>query len=206
MKTLNHYASVGLTVGVLSAASLTFISCSSTTPPPPATETGALAYQAGVPGGVIVNTLEVRAKVTAIDQTTRKVSLMGPDGKQFTVKAPPEAINLDQVKVGDMVKATLTEELVVFVGNQASSGDLAAAVVALAPKGAPAGGVVAAVTQVTGTVTAINQQKRTATVRFADGTVKTFPVRSDVDLSRRKVGEQIVFRITETLALSLQKL
>jgi hypothetical protein len=47
-----------------------------------------------VPGGVIGNTIEVRAKVTAIDQTTRKATLLGPDGKKFTVKAPPEAINL----------------------------------------------------------------------------------------------------------------
>jgi hypothetical protein len=189
MKTLNRFATIGLTVGALSVASLTFISCTSTTPPPPGEATGALAYQEGVPGGVVVNTVEVRAKVTAIDLTTRKATLMGPDGKKFTVKAPPEAINLDQVKVGDRVKATLTEELVVYLGDKTSAADDGgAAVVALAAKGAPAGGVAASVEQVTGTVTAIDQQKRTATLRFEDGTVKTFPVRSDVDLSQRKVG------------------
>jgi hypothetical protein len=31
-------------------------------------------------------------------------------------------------------------------------------------------------------------------------------VRSDVDLSQRKVGDKIVFQLTETLALSLKKL
>jgi Cu/Ag efflux protein CusF len=77
--------------------------------------------------------------------------------------------------------------------------------VALAPKGASPAGLVAETTQSTATVTAIDPAKRTATLRFEDGTTKTFPVRSDVDLSKRKVGEKVVFRATEMLAIKVEK-
>jgi hypothetical protein len=48
-------------------------------------------------------------------------------------------------------------------------------------------------------------EKRTTTLRFDDGTTETFPVRADVDLSRHKVGEQLVFRVTEMIAVWVEK-
>lgn len=51
---------------------------------------------------------------------------------------------------------------------------------------------------------AIDLEKHTATLKFEDGTAKTFPVRSDVDLSKGKIGEQVVFRITEMIAISVE--
>jgi hypothetical protein len=182
------------------------IACSSVSAPPPAQGTTATAYQEGVPGGVVVNTLTVSARVTAVDQAKRRATLMGPDGRTFTVKAGPEAVNFDQVAVGDLVKLTVTEELVVYLQEGgARPQDGSAAMVALAPKGASPAGLVAETTQSTATVTAIDPAKRTATLRFEDGTTKTFPVRSDVDLSKRKVGEKVVFRATEMLAIKVEK-
>ena len=67
------------------------------------------------------------------------------------------------------------------------------------------GGLVAQVTQVTAMVVAIDQTKRTATLRFDDGSTETFPVRDDIDLSRHKVGERVVFRHTEMVAISVEK-
>ena len=62
-----------------------------------------------------------------------------------------------------------------------------------------------AATQVTGTVTAIDQEQRTATLQFKDGSTKTLPVRDDIDLTLRKVGDRVVFRLTEKLAISVEK-
>ncbi len=108
--------------------------------------------------------------------------------------------------MGDLVNATVTEELVVYLDEEGvSSHDKAAAMVALAPKGAKPGGLVAGTTQITGTVTAIDLKKRTATLQFGDGSTKTFPVRDDVDLSQRKVGEHVVFRVTEMIAIFVEK-
>ena len=168
--------------------------------------TGAAVVAEGVPGGAVVQMRELNATVVAIHKASRNVTLMSEDGIKQTVKVGPDAINFEQIHVGDRLKVQVTQELVVQMaepGESAQTGT--ASVVALAPKGAKPGGVMAETTQVTATVTALDQQQRTATLRFEDGSTKTFPVRSDVDLSKRKVGEKVVFSVTEMIALRVQK-
>ena len=199
-------AIVAVSLALLFVSILTLTACSTTSPPPPAKENSSAAFQEGVPGGVIVNTLDVSARVTAIDTPNRKLTLLGPDGDKVTVKVGPEAVNFDQIRVGDLVNATVTEELVVYLDEEgASAPDGATGVVALAPKGAQPGGLVAETVQVTATVTAIDQTNRTATLQFEDGSSKSFPVRDDIDLSQRKVGEKVVFQVTEMIAISVEK-
>lgn len=194
------------TLALLFVVLFTITACATTSPPPPPQVNTAIAVQEGVPGGVTVNSVEVTAKVTAIDTKNRKVTLLLPEGDKETVKVPPEAVNFDQISVGDLVKATLTEEVVVYLEEEgASIPDGFAAGVALAPKGAQPGVVVAEAVKFTATVTAIDQNKRTATLRFDNGTVETFPVRDDIDLSKGKVGEKVVFIVAEMVALSVEK-
>jgi len=193
-------------MALLPAALFTLTSCSSTSTPPPPVGSAVRIYTKGVPGGVVVQTVKMAATVTAIDQAKRKATLLASDGKKFTVTAGPEAVNFDQVRVGDRVNATVTEKVVVSLGDTAaSSREGTASVVARAPKGDQPGGLVAETTQVTAKVIAIDSQKRTATLEFEDGITQTFPVRADVDLSRHKVGEQLVFRLTEMIAIWVEK-
>lgn len=166
----------------------------------------ATVFVEGVPGGVIVNTVEVNAQVIEIDHDKRVATLQGTDGKTFTATAGPGAANFDQVRVGDMVNITLTEELVVFLDEEgAAPVESSSSAVVTAPKGAQPAGLVASTRQVTGMVTAIDPEKRTATLRFKDGSSQTFPVREDIDLTQRKVGDQVVFRLTEKVAVSVEK-
>ena len=193
-------------MAMLLTALITLSACTTASPPPPAAGAGTVAYAEGVPGGVMVNTVDMSARVTAIDTANRKVTLLGPDGDKVTVKVGPEAVNFDQIRVGDLVNATVTEALVVYLDEEgASPPDGSAAMVALAPKGAQPAGLVAETTQVTATVKTIDPTNRTATLEFGDGSTKTFPVRDDIDLSRRKVGEKVVFQITEMIAISVKK-
>lgn len=165
-----------------------------------------VAYADGVAGGVIVQTFELTARVAAINKANREVTLVSDDGIKQKVTVGPEAINFNQIRIGDRLTVTATEEMVVELGVPGEkTGDGAAAVVALAPKGAKPGGLVAETVQVTGTVTAIDAAKRTATLRFEDGTIKTLPVRDDLDLSKRRVGEKVVFQVTEMIAISVKK-
>jgi hypothetical protein len=208
-KPFSHLTSTAgpiITLALIFAVLFMLAACATTTPPPPAQVNTATVVQKGVPGGVTVNSIKVTAKVTAIDTKNRKMTLLLPEGDKETVRVPPEAVNFDQISVGDLVKATLTEEVVVYLDEEgASVPDGYAAGVALAPKGAQPGGVVAETVKVTATVTAIDQVNRTATLRFNDSIVKTFPVRDDIDLSQRKVGEKVVFMVTEVVALSVEK-
>jgi hypothetical protein len=195
-----------LTLALLPAALFTLTSCSSTSKPPPPVGSAVETYRKGVPGGVVVQTVKMTATVTAVDQANRKATLLASDGKKFTVKVGPKAVNFNQVRVGDQVNATVTQKMVVSLDDKAaSSGEGAAAVVARAPEGGQPGGLVAETTQVTARIMAIDSVNRTATLHFEDGITQTFPVRNDVDLSRLKMGEPVVFRITEMIAIWVEK-
>jgi len=190
-------------LALLTSSMLAFTSCSTE---PKGESAGFSAIQQGVPGGVIVQTYKVTATVTAVDAASRKVTLTMADGAKTTVKAGPEVVNFDQIQVGDQVKATVAEQLVMFVrknGEPASDGEDAA--VALAPVGAKPGMVMANTVEVTGKVEAIDLAHRKATLRFPDGTSKTFKVRKDVDMTKGKIGDEVVFRTTEALAISVEK-
>jgi hypothetical protein len=188
--------------GLLSAALLALAACSSTSQPPPAVGSASVSYRKGEPGGVIVQTFKMTATVSAIDQAQRKATLLRPDGLKVTVKAAPGAVNFDQLRVGDHVAATVTERVVASVvkAGTAAGQETTAAAAQDAP-----GGQAAETTQVTARVIAIDLEKRTATLRFADGGTETLHVRDDLDLSRQKVGQQVVFRLTEMTALWIEK-
>lgn len=195
------------TMALLFAALLTLTACTTaSSPPPPAVGGGAVAYTEGMPGGTMVTTVDISARVTAIDTANRKVTLLGPDGKKVTVKVGPEAVNFDQIRVGDLVTATVTEELVVYLDEAgASAPDGSAAMAARSPKGAQPGALVAGTTQATATVMAIDRSNRTATLQFEDGSSQTFAVRDDIDLDLHNVGEKLVFQVTEMIAISVKK-
>jgi len=167
---------------------------------------GAVVTAEGVAGGAIVQTFRLTATVIGINKASRKLSLLSEDGIKQTVSVGPDAVNFGQIQVGDTVKVEATEELVISVaepGDPVRSGT--AEVVTLAPKGAKPGGVVAEVTQVTATITGLDRQKRSASLRFEDGSSRTVAVRADVDLSRYKVGDKVVFSLTEMVAIRVQK-
>lgn len=192
-----------LLIAITPAAILALNSCSST---PKGETTAAAVYEEGVPGGVVVQTHKTTATVTGIDASNRKVTLVSPDGKKTTVKCGPEVINFDQIRIGDQLKVTVAEQLVIYMAKDrppASDGE--AALVALAPKGAKPGAFMANTVQVVAKVTAIDLKHQKATLQFPDGTSKTVAVRKDVDLTQRQVGEEVVIRCTEALAISVER-
>jgi hypothetical protein len=191
---------------LLAAVSLTLVSCSSTTYGPLDEKSQGVSYQKGVPGATIVETHKLTATVTAVDGPNRKVTLLGQDGKTTTLKCGPDVLNFDQIHVGNIVKATVTAELTVAMANAATApADSTTTLVALAPKGAKPGAVMAETQHYTATVTAINLKRHQATLRFPDGSTRTFTVREDVDLTQRKVGEEVAFRVVVAVAIALEK-
>ena len=181
--------------------------CSSTDTSPGLVDGNSMiAYVEGVPGGVMVDSAQASAKVSAIDKQTREVTLTDSEGKTFTAKVGPEAINFDQVEVGDTVTMTMTKTLAIFMGDAgAAATDGDAVLAAGAATGEKPGMVVAGGSQTTATVKAIDLEKHAATLEFADGSTETFPVRKDVDLAERKVGETVVFQIGTMLTIDVAK-
>jgi hypothetical protein len=129
-----------------------------------------------------------------------------PKGIKTTVKAGPEVVNFDEIRVGDQLKITAAQELVVSIageGETSSDGDTQ--MVAVAPKGAKPGAMMAETARITAKVTAIDAEQHEASLQFEDGTTRTVAVRPDVDLSKRKIGDKVVIRITESLAIQVVK-
>jgi hypothetical protein len=73
-----------------------------------------LAPKGAKPGVVAADTIEISAKVTAVNPKMRTVTLMGPEGKSKTVKVA-KTVNLKQIKKGDDVVVRYTEALAILV-------------------------------------------------------------------------------------------
>ena len=153
----------------------------------------------------MVETQQKEATVTAIDPATRIITLTSPEGKQVTFKAGPAVRNFDQIHVGDTVRATTTEALAVALypkGTQPNAGE--STTVAVAPKGGQPGALMVDTTEVTAKILAIDPQSRTVVLQFPDGTKKV-KVGNDVDLTGVKVGEDVTARLTQSLAIKVEK-
>lgn len=201
-------------MALMPAAILTFTSCSSTdkdkggaeaTPKGGTTEAAAYV-QEGVPGGIVVETYKSTATVTSIDPASRKLTMVTPDGTKSKYTAGPEIANFNQIQVGDQVKATLTKQVAVSLlepGATRSPGETS--VVALAPKGAKPGAVMADTVEATARIEALDLKKRKATLMFPDGKKKTYDVRPDVDMTKAHLGQQVLIRVTEAVAIRVEK-
>jgi hypothetical protein len=158
------------------------------------------------PGAIAVETVQMTATVKAVDRSNRTVTLAGPKGKRATYKVGKEAINFDQVRVGDRVKVTVTEALAVFLrpkGTPPSVGEGAA--VALAPKGAMPGGMVATTTEVTAQVVSVDRPSRHVTLELPDGSKRTMSVNPRIDLSQVVPGSAVTVQIADALAIAVDR-
>lgn len=166
----------------------------------------AVGMEKGVPGGVVISTLAVQAKVVEIDYETRELALLVPGGSVAVFEAGPEVVNFPQIQKGDMVKAMVTEQLVVALGaSEAELDDGEEVDVVLAPVGDKPGGIVADTVRMTAAVVEIDGELRTAILRFEDGSERTVGVRDDIDLTQRRIGEKVVFEVTKMIAVSVEK-
>ena len=153
---------------------------------------------------VVVETIEAQATVVAIDATRRTLTLDFQWGEKETFKVHEEAVNFEQIRVGDIVHTLLIEETAVsLVSGGAPPSVGAAAAVALAPEGERPGVVMANTVVVTGTVVAIDGHAHTVTLQFVDGRTEEFNVPKHRDLSNVGLGDSVRLQLTEALAISV---
>jgi Cu/Ag efflux protein CusF len=79
-----------------------------------ADETVALAVLGEKPGGVQATTVEITARIEAVDLQKRKVTLKFDDGTTQTLKVGPD-IRLEKAKVGQTVSIRQTEAMALLV-------------------------------------------------------------------------------------------
>ena len=159
------------------------------------------------PAGAAIVTETRTATVESVDPKKRIVTLKNADGKTATVQLGKRAVNFDQIKPGDQVRATMAEEVAVSIDKSgAPSTAEERRVVAVAPKGARPGFIIADSKQVAGKIESIDAEQRIVTLT-EPGSEKPRKVKvgREVDLSQFKPGDEVSARITEAMAIVVEK-
>ncbi len=150
-------------------------------------------------------TTTVTSKVKAVDQKTRMVTLVNDSGEELTFKADARIKNLPQVKVGDLVTATVTESLSARVLKPGESVPVSAGgeTLASAPLGAKPAAYAAKEKYAVATVVSIDKENMIVTLKAADG--ETYPVKAKErkNVDKLAVGDNIELHATQSLAIEV---
>jgi hypothetical protein len=172
--------------------------------PPPAAPTAAQPLPRGTVGA---NLVTATARVKAVDQQTRLVTLERADGSEVTVYADDTVRNLPQVHVGDEVTASFYESLAYEVKKPgtAASGATVAEEAARAQRGAKPAGAGARVTTIVATIVGLDQAAGTVTLQGPTGRATTIKARDPRNLERVAVGDLVEITYTEAVAVSVEQ-
>jgi hypothetical protein len=151
----------------------------------------------------------VRAKVRAIDLTTRVVTLEDERGHVESFIVGPEVKRLHEVLPGDYVdaaySATLTAELRPPTAEEAASPITAVEVGGRATKPSDPAGTVGRGVRVVTTVEAIDLPNMRVTLRGPMGDHMTVRARNPENVKKLRIGDTIVITYVEAVAVSLEK-
>lgn len=154
----------------------------------------------------IVTTVELSARVIAIDRNSRALALVGPEGKVVDVVAGNEVKNFNQIRIGDTVVARYVRALSLELRKtkNGSRGITETDAAARARQGdRPAGGIARQVTAIAD-VTAVDPANRIITIRGPRGNVFDLQVRNPDQFKVVKKGDEVEVTFTEAVALSVE--
>ena len=153
--------------------------------------------------------MTVTASVEAINYTNREVTLKGPRGNAVTFTVDQRVKRLNEVKVGDSVRAdyylSIAGELRKPTAEEEKTPFTVLEGAAKAPAGtSPAAGGLRQFKVVT-TIEEIDLPGQTFTIKGPRGNSVTIRAADPSRLAKGKVGDHIVVTYTEALAISLEK-
>jgi hypothetical protein len=162
--------------------------------------------KASAQGAIEVGAVTATAKVTAVDPAKRTVTLTNEAGAANTYKLRKAVRNFDQIKVGDKIKATLVDSVAVVVRKSSTPADTGErGVVAIAPKGAMPGVIMAKTRQITAKIVSVDTTARTVTIEGPMGGTPTIKVGPKVNLDQLQKGDDVTLRVTDALAIRVEK-
>ena len=169
--------------------------------------TPAAEREVAKPGVVVADVLEVKAVLDAIDPKKRTVTLKGADGRTSTLRADKAVKNFEQLKKGEPVLVEFVESAAISIRKanvKPSAADVR--LVSVAPKGANRSVLLAETFQLTATVESVDYKGRLLTVKEPNRSIRIIPVDKSIKhLDSIKKGENIVMRVTEPIAIKIEK-
>ena len=149
--------------------------------------------------------VQVQGKFKSVDQKTRQVVIVGPNGNEFKTTLGNEVKNFNQIKVGDIVTLTHVEIFVADI-KKPSKVEIRERVETEKAVTAKLGDKPAAAIErqvaIVADVTAVDEKKGTLTVRGATRTLD-IKVNDPKVLKGIKVGTQIETVVTEIIAIEV---
>ena len=157
-------------------------------------------------GAIAAAAVETIVTVVDVDREKRTVIVRGPEGREVSIKVPPEAQNLDQVQPGSRFKVRYLESVAVSIKKGGAASSSAGRTVKLAPKGDVPGGMVVNMVQIAGVVESIDYDSRKLSVRGPEGRLLNVTAGDDVQgLEQIQTGDSISVEYTESLAMRMIK-
>ena len=193
---------------IAGAAMVTLLAgCASDKGPKPAAPTVTTEESRGKGTMERVDTVTMEAKVVAINQKTREVTLLGSDGKKQTIHVGDEVKNLPQVKKGDMVTVAYRRSIMAKLVKKGKAKPDAAAGEELytAKPGEMPAAVGAQVIHIVATVTNIDRAKQEVTLKGPKGRSAVVAVQDPTVLDRVKKGDLVEIDYTEAIAVAVEK-
>jgi hypothetical protein len=198
MKTLPIFAVLALAL---------FCAACSSTMPLKVTGPETFAGSQDFGGEIVVNAIATTNRVLAVDTAHRRVTLKNlGSGKIHQYKCGPQVVNFNQIKVGDVVNATVVERMSIFIRQDSAAQSLSASALVVRPlPGAKPGVVGVSTLDFTATILDINNWQDQVTLQGVDGITRTVTVGESINLADFNVGDQVTVRVTEALAILVTK-
>jgi hypothetical protein len=169
---------------------------------PSTTEHPSAQHQAPAkePGEKAAALVTASARIAKIDKDKGLITLKGPGGKTLDVKAGP-GINMDKLRVGDIVDAAYFDEVAVNIEKSSPGAPK------MTTKAVERAGVAAMQSTVTSRIVAVDAAKDTVTIKGPKGAEHTLKV-TDPDLQSHlkeiKPGENFDVTYTQAVAVSIE--
>jgi NMD protein affecting ribosome stability and mRNA decay len=148
----------------------------------------------------------LKATLVAVDQEKRIVTLRDGAGEVRDFKVSKEAVNLPQVKEGDIVTIRFYESVAVEVikpGRAAAAGEKTTIV--RAKPGEMPGGAITRQTVTTATVKGIDKDAGTISLMGPNGKTVKVKVQEPENLEMVKVGDELMITYIEAEAISVDR-
>lgn len=170
---------------LLPVAALTLTGC--WTPP------NANVQPTGKPGliqdGIAVQSVKDPATVLAIDASAGTITLKLSDKSTMTCKVGPKVEISGRVQVGDQVRATVTEDLAIYILENGKLPD----------------GTTAEALGVNAKVLKVDPSYRILTLQYPDGTSEALKPGLGTKMEQMAPGDSVVVRPREVIAISVEK-
>jgi len=173
-------------------------------------KTFAFVMLAVLPAGAFAQTVTKQdqvtetATITAIDKGSRSVTLQGANGDRKTFTVGPAVTRFNQLKVGDVIRATYYESLVFQLRKPGAAAAPSSSTSAVARLKETPGGVIGTQETTTVTVKAVDMKAGTVTVVTADGRTMTRTAADRKNLEGVAPGDRIEITYTQGVVVAAE--